>query len=161
MVFHVSAQTSRTIIGKVTDQKGVPLTGVTISSVGANKKVLSDNSGNFSIQVSEKVKALLFSYVGYENKEVATTGLNSISVSLSLEDKALNDVVVVGYGTQKKRDITGSIASVKGDALANKPTQSFEQALGGRAAGVQVVIPSGVLNAPPVLRIRGTNSISL
>ncbi|MFM6970842.1 MAG: SusC/RagA family TonB-linked outer membrane protein [Sediminibacterium sp.] len=161
MVFHVSAQTSRTIIGKVTDQKGVPLTGVTISSVGANKKVLSDNSGNFSIQVSEKVKALLFSYVGYENKEVATTGLNSISVSLSLEDKSLNDVVVVGYGTQKKRDITGSIASVKGDALANKPTQSFEQALGGRAAGVQVVIPSGVLNAPPVLRIRGTNSISL
>lgn len=155
------AQTSRTVTGKVTDQKGAPLTGVTISSVGVKKNSLSDNNGSFSIQVSEKVKALLFSYVGFETKEVNITGLNTVSVSLSLEDKALNEVVVVGYGTQKKRDITGSIASVKGEALANKPTQSFEQALGGRAAGVQVVIPSGVLNAPPVLRIRGTNSISL
>lgn len=155
------AQTSRTVTGKVTDQKGAPLTGVTISSVGVKKNSLSDNNGSFSIQVSEKVKALLFSYVGFETKEVNITGFNTVSVSLSLEDKALNEVVVVGYGTQKKRDITGSIASVKGEALANKPTQSFEQALGGRAAGVQVVIPSGVLNAPPVLRIRGTNSISL
>ena len=161
MLTNTYAQTSRTVTGKVTDQKGAPLTGVTISSVGVKKNSLSDNNGSFSIQVSEKVKALLFSYVGFETKEVNITGLNTVSVSLSLEDKALNEVVVVGYGTQKKRDITGSIASVKGEALANKPTQSFEQALGGRAAGVQVVIPSGVLNAPPVLRIRGTNSISL
>lgn len=161
MLTNTYAQTSRTVTGKVTDQKGTPLTGVTISSVGVKKNSLSDNNGNFSIQVSEKVKALLFSYVGFETKEVSITGLNTVTVSLSLEDKALNEVVVVGYGTQKKRDITGSIASVKGEALANKPTQSFEQALGGRVAGVQVVIPSGVLNAPPVLRIRGTNSISL
>ena len=161
MLTNTYAQTSRTVTGKVTDQKGAPLTGVTISSVGVKKNSLSDNNGSFSIQVSEKVKALLFSYVGFETKEVNITGFNTVSVSLSLEDKALNEVVVVGYGTQKKRDITGSIASVKGEALANKPTQSFEQALGGRAAGVQVVIPSGVLNAPPVLRIRGTNSISL
>jgi TonB-linked SusC/RagA family outer membrane protein len=155
------AQTARNVTGKVTDDKGAPLVGVTVSAVGANRNALTDNSGTFSIQVTEKVKTLRISYVGFNSKEVNINGKSTISVSLSMEDKSLNEVVVVGYGTQRKREITGSIASVKGEALANKPTQSFEQALGGRAAGVQVVIPSGVLNAPPVLRIRGTNSISL
>lgn len=155
------AQSPRTVTGKVTDDKGTPLSGVTISAVGVNKNALSDNNGSFSIQVAEKVKTLKLTYVGFDSKEVSINGVSTVTVSLSPEDKALNEVVVVGYGTQKKRDITGSIASVKGEALANKPTQSFEQALGGRAAGVQVVIPSGVLNAPPVLRIRGANSISL
>jgi TonB-linked SusC/RagA family outer membrane protein len=155
------AQSPRTVTGKVTDDKGTPLSGVTISAVGVNKNALSDNDGSFSIQVTEKVKTLKITYVGFDSKEVSIAGVSSVKVSLSPEDKSLNEVVVVGYGTQKKREITGSIASVKGEALANKPTQSFEQALGGRAAGVQVVIPSGVLNAPPVLRIRGANSISL
>jgi TonB-dependent starch-binding outer membrane protein SusC len=155
------AQTARNVTGKVTDDKGAPLVGVTVNAVGANKNALTDNSGTFSIQVTEKTKTLRVSYVGFDSKDVNINGKSIISVSLSMEDRTLNEVVVVGYGTQRKREITGSIASVKGEALANKPTQSFEQALGGRAAGVQVVIPSGVLNAPPVLRIRGTNSISL
>lgn len=161
LIAEAYAQSPRTVTGKVTDDKGTPLSGVTISAVGMNKNALSENNGTFSIQVSEKVKTLKLTYVGFDPKEVSISGGSTITVSLSPEDKALNEVVVVGYGTQKKRDITGSIASVKGEALANKPTQSFEQALGGRAAGVQVVIPSGVLNAPPVLRIRGANSISL
>lgn len=161
LIAEAYAQSPRTVTGKVTDDKGTPLSGVTISAVGMNKNALSENNGTFSIQVSEKVKSLKITYVGFDSKEVSISGVSTITVSLSPEDKALNEVVVVGYGTQKKRDITGSIASVKGEALANKPTQSFEQALGGRAAGVQVVIPSGVLNAPPVLRIRGANSISL
>ena len=161
LIAQAYAQSPRTVTGKVTDDKGTPLSGVTISAVGVNKNALSDNNGSFSIQVTEKVKSLKLTYVGFDSKEVSIASVSTVNVSLSPEDKALNEVVVVGYGTQKKRDITGSIASVKGEALANKPTQSFEQALGGRAAGVQVVIPSGVLNAPPVLRIRGANSISL
>lgn len=161
LIAEAYAQSPRTVTGKVTDDKGTPLSGVTISAVGMNKNALSEINGTFSIQVSEKVKSLKITYVGFDSKEVSISGVSTVTVSLSPEDKALNEVVVVGYGTQKKRDITGSIASVKGEALANKPTQSFEQALGGRAAGVQVVIPSGVLNAPPVLRIRGANSISL
>ncbi len=155
------AQTARTVTGKVTDDKGAPLSGVTVSAVGVNKNALTDNGGNFSIQVTEKVRTLRISYVGFDSKDVSINGLSSVNVGLNQEDKSLSEVVVVGYGTQKRKDLTGSVASVKGEALANKPTQSFEQALGGRAAGVQVVIPSGVLNAPPVLRIRGTNSISL
>jgi len=161
LIAEAYAQSPRTVTGKVTDDKGAPLSGVTISAVGMNKNALSENNGTFSIQVSEKVKSLKITYVGFDSKEVSISSVSTIAVSLSPEDKALNEVVVVGYGTQKKRDITGSIASVKGEALANKPTQSFEQSLGGRAAGVQVVIPSGVLNAPPVIRIRGANSISL
>jgi TonB-linked SusC/RagA family outer membrane protein len=161
LIAEAYAQSPRTVTGKVTDDKGAPLSGVTISAVGMNKNALSENNGTFSIQVSEKVKSLKITYVGFDSKEVSISSVSTIAVSLSPEDKALNEVVVVGYGTQKKRDITGSIASVKGEALANKPTQSFEQSLGGRAAGVQVVIPSGVLNAQPVIRIRGANSISL
>ncbi len=155
------AQTMRTVTGKVTDDKGQPLNGVTVSAVGAGKNSLTDNAGKFSIQINEKVKTLRMSYIGFDARDVSIIGLSNVSVGLVAEDKSLNEVVVVGYGTQKKKDITGSVASVGGAAFASKPTQSFEQSLGGRAAGVQVVIPSGVLNSPPVIRIRGTNSISL
>lgn len=156
----LQAQTSRTFTGKVTDSKGAPLSGVTVSA-GSDRRTVTDNAGNFTIQVAANVRSLRFTYVGYNILDASISDKNSINVSMTEEDKSLSEVVVVGYGTQKKKEITGSIASVKGEALANKPVQSFDQALGGRAAGVQVNIPSGVLNAPPVIRIRGTNSISL
>ena len=105
------AQTARNVTGKVTDDKGAPLVGVTVSAVGANRNALTDNSGSFSIQVTEKVKTLRMSYVGFDSKEVNINGKSTVSVSLSMEDKALNEVVVVGYGTQRKREITGSIAA--------------------------------------------------
>lgn len=160
LIVQLQAQTSRTLTGKVTDSKGAPLVGVTVSA-GSDRRTVTDNAGNFTIQVTANVRSLRFSYVGYNILDASISDKNSITVNMTEEDKSLSEVVVVGYGTQKKKEITGSIASVKGEALANKPTQSFDQALGGRAAGVQVTIPSGVLNAPPVLRIRGTNSISL
>ena len=156
----LQAQTSRTFTGKVTDSKGAPLSGVTVSA-GSDRRTVTDNAGNFSIQVAANVRSLRFSYVGYNILDASISDKNSISVSMTEEDKSLSEVVVVGYGTQKKKEITGSISSVKGEALANKPVQSFDQALGGRAAGVQVNIPNGVLNAPPVIRVRGTNSVSL
>lgn len=161
----VTAQTSRTITGKVTDERGAPLSGVTVNALSSDKKVvtsaLSDATGNYSIKISEKVKSLLFSYVGLEDQVVTLGTKTEVSLSLSAENKNLAEVVVVGYGTQKKKDVTGSLSSVKGAVLADKPVQSFEQALGGRAAGVQITVPNGVLNNPPVIRIRGTNSISL
>lgn len=156
----LQAQSSRTVTGKVTDEKSLPLPGVTVSA-GSDRRTLTDANGNFTIQVSAAVKSLHFTYVGYTSSDVSITGKSSVSLSLVSEDKSLAEVVVVGYGVQKKKDVTGGISTVKGDALAEKPVQSFDQALGGRAAGVQVTIPSGVLNSPPVLRIRGTNSISL
>jgi TonB-linked SusC/RagA family outer membrane protein len=152
---------NRTVTGKVTDEKGAPLVGVTVSTSNSEKRTLTDNGGNFTIQVASTDRSLRLTYVGYNAETVSLGSGSAYAVRMTAEDKALSEVVVVGYGTQRKKDVTGSIASVKGEAVANKPVQSFEQALGGRAAGVQITIPSGVLNSPPVIRIRGTNSISL
>ena len=160
LVVQLQAQTNRTVTGKVTDDKGSPLTGVTVSA-GSERRTVTDNSGNFTIQVSATAKSLHFTYVGYNATDVIITGKSSVSLSLTPEDKTLSEVVVVGYGVQKKREVTGAISRIGGGAVADKPAQSFDQNLGGRAAGVQITIPSGVLNAPPVIRVRGTNSISL
>ncbi len=159
------AQTNRTVTGTVSDEKGAPLTGVTINALSGDRKVastaVSDASGKFSINVNASVRNLQFVYVGLEEQIVSVTGKSSVLVKLISSSAALSEVVVVGYGTQKKKENTGSISSVKGKDIADKSPQSFEQALGGRAAGVQITVPNGVLNNPPVIRIRGTNSISL
>lgn len=130
LIVQLQAQTSRTLTGKVTDSKGAPLVGVTVSA-GSDRRTVTDNAGNFTIQVTANVRSLRFSYVGYNILDASISDKNSITVNMTEEDKSLSEVVVVGYGTQKKKEITGSIASVKGEALANKPTQSFDQALGG------------------------------
>lgn len=158
MMYAGFAQTARTVTGKVTDDKGLPLSGVTVSAVGAERKSLTDATGAFSIQVGDKTKSLRFSYVGFVDQVVSISG-SSISVSLKAEDKSLDEVVVVGFGTQKRRDVTSSIANISGDKIKDIPVQSFEQALSGKAAGLNVTLPNGVLGNPPVVRIRGVNSI--
>ena len=158
---HAQAQLNRTVKGKVTDEKGNPLSGVTVTIPGSDKRTLTDNGGSFSISVTDKTRYLKLTYVGYNAEEVSITGKAEVSVKLTAEDKSLAEVVVVGYGVQKKKEATGTVATVKGDVIAEKPVQSFEAALAGRAAGVQITVPTGVLNTPPVFRIRGTNSISL
>jgi len=158
----VAAQGNRTVKGKVTDDKGAPLSGVTVSAVGTNRKVVTDNTGNFAIEITSNVKALQFSYVGYALQEVSVADASTVNVSISLkaEDASLSEVVVVGYGTQQKRSVTASIGKVKGADLANIPTTSFDRQLAGRAAGVQVTQVSGNVSAPPRIRIRGVNSIT-
>lgn len=161
----LSAQTNRTVTGSVTDDKGAPLAGVSVNALTSDKKVaatsISDASGNFSIKVTDKVRTLQFAYVGLEEQTVSIAGKNSVAVKLASNAANLSEVVVVGYGTQKKKEATGSAATVSGTVIAEKPVQSFESALAGKAAGVQITVPNGVLNTPPVFRIRGTNSISL
>jgi TonB-dependent starch-binding outer membrane protein SusC len=159
----LAAQSNRTVTGKVTDENGLPLAGVTVSAVGTSRKVLTDKTGNFAIQITGKVKAIQFSYVGFALQEVSVTDASTVNVTISLkaEDASLSEVVVVGYTTQKRKDLTANIATVKGQVVADRPVQSFDQALAGRATGVQISIPNGVLNAPPVFRIQGTNSLSL
>ncbi|MBL7751659.1 MAG: TonB-dependent receptor [Chitinophagaceae bacterium] len=157
----VGAWAQKTVTGKVTDNTGTPVANVSVQVKGSRTGTMTDANGSFAIAISAEAKTLVFSAVDFTTVEEAVGGRTVINVSLAPQEKVLQDVIVVGYGTQRKKEVTGSIATVKGADLANKPVQSFEQALGGRAAGVQVTIPSGVLNAPPVLRIRGTNSISL
>lgn len=157
----MAAWAQKTVTGRVTDNAGNPVPNVSVQVKGSRTGTMTDANGSFAIAIAADAKTLVFSAVDFTTVEEAVSGRTSINVTLAAQEKVLQDVIVVGYGTQRRKEVTGSIASVKGAELANKPVQSFEQALGGRAAGVQVTIPSGVLNAPPVLRVRGTNSISL
>ena len=102
----------------------------------------------------------MFSFIGFKTQEVLISGKTTINIAMEQELTRIDEVVVVGYGTQQKRDVTGSVSSVRGDAIKNVPVQSFDQALQGKAAGVMITVPNGVLNNPPVIRIRGFNSIS-
>ncbi|MFT3750412.1 MAG: TonB-dependent receptor [Agriterribacter sp.] len=151
---------SRIITGTVTDEvNGTPLAGVSVTA--GQVGVQTNEEGKFSISIPSSIKFLNFSFVGYADQRIAIGTNTVINVSLKSGQSELQEVVVVGYGTQKKSDVTASIASVKGASVADKPVQSFDAALGGRAAGVQITVPNGVLNNPPVFRIRGTNSLSL
>jgi TonB-linked SusC/RagA family outer membrane protein len=165
-LLHLQAQNVTVpVSGTVTDEKGAPLAAVTVTALTSDRKVVSttvtDVNGVFKFNVSARVRTLQFSYIGLEEQFVPLAGKSVFPVTLRANSRNLSEVVVVGYGTQVKKDVTGSVASVKGAIVAEKPAQSFEQSLAGRSAGVQITIPSGVVNEPPVFRVRGTNSISL
>ena len=121
---------------------------------------ITDIDGKYSLQLDGQVNTVVKSYTGYTTKEVNISNGTNFNVVLE-SGRILDEIVVVGYGTQRKSNLTGSVASIKGADIASAPTQSFDQGLQGRAAGVQITTPNGVLNNPPVIRIRGTNSINL
>jgi TonB-linked SusC/RagA family outer membrane protein len=161
IVTSLLAQNYHTVKGKVTDESGAGLPGVSVSLPGGKSGTVTDSKGEFSITVPENVKSLKASFVGYESQTLTIKGSSAGSITLLPDAKAISEVVVIGYGTQRKKDVTGGIVSIKGGAVAELPVQSFEAGLGGRAAGVQITVPNGVVNNPPVFRIRGANSISM
>ncbi|EOR96110.1 TonB-dependent receptor [Arcticibacter svalbardensis MN12-7] len=153
------AQT-QTVTGVVTGSDGLPLPGVSVNNRAIKLGTQTKADGGYSIKVGPG-QSLEFTFIGFETKTVKPAG-STLNVVLQGSTNALTEVVVLGYGTStSRRDAVGSIASVKGSEISQQPVQNFQQSLGGRAAGVQVTIPSGVVNAPPVFRIRGTNSINL
>jgi TonB-linked SusC/RagA family outer membrane protein len=150
-----------TVSGRVTSSDdGSPLPGVTVQIKGATRGTNTDAQGNYKL-TSPANGQLVFSFIGYTTQEVPINNRSTINVALAGDSQQLSEVVVIGYGTQSRQDATGSIGSVKGSAIAQMPIQSFESGLAGRTPGVQITVPNGVLNNPPVFRIRGTNSISL
>jgi TonB-linked SusC/RagA family outer membrane protein len=151
----------RTITGKVTNDQGEALIGVTITIPGTTAGASTDVDGNYRLSAPAGAAALKFSYTGYETLETPIGASNVYDVVLQVNQNTLQEVVVVGYGTQQKRAITGNISTVKGEDINTLPAQSFDQLLQGRAAGVNVSLPNGVLNNPPVFRVRGINSINL
>ncbi len=159
-VLNASAQ-NRTISGKVTDEKGIPVEGVSVTSPNGKQGTQTEKDGTYSISVPTSVKNLNFSYVNFVAQTKSIGNNTVMNITLMATDSRLEEVVVVGYGTQKRKEVTGSLTAIRGTVIAEKPVQSFEQALAGRSSGVQITVPSGVLNAPPVFRIRGINSISL
>ncbi|MCC3152695.1 TonB-dependent receptor [Hymenobacter sp. BT770] len=160
-VAHDLQAQSRTVSGAVVGSDGASIPGVTVIVKGGNQGTSTDSDGKYSLSVPEGATTLVYSFVGYDNKEVAIGNQSTINVTLKVNPTGLDEVVVVGYGTQSRRDLTGNVATVSGKQIATAPVQSFDQALQGRASGVNITTPNGLLNNPPVIRIRGVNSINL
>lgn len=150
---------SRTVRGKVTDGSA-PLPGVSIALKSATKGTSSDTEGNFSIEVPNDQAVLVFSYIGFKRQEVAVGSQQTLAITLAPDVANLDEVVVIGYGTSKRRNVSTAIASVGGENMENRPITSFEQGLQGRAAGVSVSQPSGKPGSGLSIRIRGTSSIN-
>lgn len=143
--------------GTVKDKNGVGLIGVTIRVKGTSSGTTSGPDGAFTLNLPAGRDTLVLSYLGYITQEVKA-GAGPVNVVLQSSESQLEQVVVIGYGTQRKKDLTGSIASVKGEDLLSQPVQTATQAAQGRIAGVQV-ISSGQPNSQPQIRVRGTGSV--
>ncbi len=153
------AQT-KDVAGKVTDgTDGSGLAGVTVSAKNSKVSTITDSDGTFSIKVPPKTTTLVFSYVGFKSSEIKiSSGVMSVSLTPGLDQLA--EVIVTGYGTKIKREISGSIARVSGKDIENMPVASVDAALQGKAAGVFVNSQSGKLGQAVTVRIRGNSSIS-
>lgn len=149
----------KTIRGKVTSPNGDPLSGVSVAAKSAKVGTATDNKGEFSITVEEDVTTLVFTHVGFVTAEVAVSDQQSISVVLQVDAKGLSDVVVVGYGQVKKNDLTGAVSTIPVKEMKKLAVTSIDQALQGRAAGVQITQNSGAPGGSTTIRIRGGNSI--
>lgn len=148
----------RTVTGTITDAvDGSPLIGVNIKLKGTTTGVISDIDGNYSIEVDSRKSILIFSYIGYKTREVPVEDLGVINVKLTSDNELLDEVVIVGSGTQKKVSVTGAISSVKGAAL-KAPSSSLTSSLAGRLAGVMVNTTSGEPGSASEFYIRGIST---
>ncbi len=159
-IFVVEAQ-MRTITGKVvSSEDNSPIPGASVAVKGTTIGTVTDLNGNYSLQVPQMTRSLVFSFVGFRTQEANIEDKTVVDVVLPIDIFSVEEVVVVGYGVQKKKDVTSSISQVKGSDIAEKATPSFVQQLAGRASGVQITQSSGDLGTPPNIRIRGVNTIS-
>ncbi len=150
-----------TVTGIVTDESGTPLEGVTVSVVGQNIRTKTGRQGDYRITLPDEDARLAFSSVGFETQEQPTRGLTNLNITLKTAIDDLNEVVVVGYGSVRKSDITGSVASVKGEKITNTSSGSFEALLQGRVAGLHVINSnSDNPQGGSTVRVRGISSIN-
>ncbi len=149
------------VSGKVTDTAGVPLPGVTILIKGTVQGIITDTDGDYSLPKVPADAILVFSFVGMRTQEIAVSGKSQINVSLEEETIGLEEVVAVGYGTQKKATLTGSISNVKGENLSKTPSVNFSNSLAGQLPGLVVITRTGEPgNDNSTLRIRGENTLN-
>jgi TonB-linked SusC/RagA family outer membrane protein len=159
LLSHLVLAQSITITGKVTDEKGNALPGVTIALKGTSKGTNSGADGGYSISAGSN-DVLVFTTIGFNRIEEQVGGRTLISVQMKEDQRMLNDVVVVGYGTQRRRDLTGSVGSVRGEVFKNQPITNPTEALQGRVAGVDIIKSSGAPDATPTIIIRGLASLN-
>ncbi|MFP4019411.1 MAG: carboxypeptidase-like regulatory domain-containing protein, partial [Bacteroidales bacterium] len=149
----------QTISGKIMNaENDSPLPGVNIVVKGTNTGTTSDMNGEYEITIPENQNVLEFSFVGYQSKTIEINGRTTINVALQPRDEELEEVVVVGYGSQKKSLVTGSISEMESEDLSGLPISRAEEALEGKTSGVSVIPSSGSPGAGMNVRIRGTSS---
>lgn len=153
---NLSAQNDKKVTGKVTDNKGESIPGASVKIKNTTTGIATDIDGNFSLNVPDNA-ILVVTSVGFDDQQVNLNGRSEITIVLKTNTKELQEVVVVGYGTQRKVDITGATASVKGEELVKQPVLTATQAIQGKVAGVQI-ISSGQPGTSPIVRIRGTST---
>lgn len=157
--FQTFAQ-QRTVTGTVTSTDGTPLVGATVLVVGHKSGVTTGSDGTFSINVPENAKQLQISYVGSETKTVDISSASNVSVSLTNSATNLSDVVVVGYGTVRKKDLTGAVSMVQSKDFNQGVVTNPIQQIQGKVAGLVITLPGGDPNANPIIRLRGQTSLS-
>lgn len=157
-VVHFTSAQEKVVSGTVSDENGSPLPGVNVVERGTTNGTQTDFDGRYTISVGTG-QTLVFSYLGYKDIVVAVGAQNTINLQMEEDAQALEEVVVIGYGVQRRAEITGSIASVSGDDIQGLVTPSFESQLAGRAAGVQITSNTGIIGETPRIRIRGLGSI--
>lgn len=149
------------ITGKVTDEKGQGLPGANVSVKGTTRGVVTNGEGDYEIDVPDNTSTLVVSFIGYQSQEVSVGGRSTIAVSLVSTDNSLNEVVVVGYGTEKKSNLTGSVATITAKNIENRPVTNLSSSLAGLAPGVSVQQGSGKPGSDGAsIRIRGTGTLN-
>lgn len=149
----------KTVTGTVTDESNMPLPGVNVIVKNTSRGASTDFDGNYSISAAQG-ETLVFSYVGFKNKEIPIGSANNYNVSLETDNAQLDEVVVIGYGTQKKTSVTGAVASFEAEGLVERPLVRMDQALVGQLSGVRVKQTSGVPGAGFTIQVRGSGSIT-
>ena len=157
LVFLLLSLTAQTIVtGTVVDSTtGAPIIGVTIQEAETDKGTVSDLDGNFEFAVTGTDPTLIFRYTGYATVEIKLNGRTFLEVRMSEQSQLFEEFVVVGYGIQKKSDLTGAVSTVKGEDIQRVASDNIEQALQGKVSGVYVAPISGAPGAGAVIRIRG------
>lgn len=148
----------KTVAGKVTDDANQPLPGVSIVIEGTSNGTITDVNGQYSLSVPDGKNVLVFSFIGFKTQKIDVAGRTTIELQLDPESLGINEVVVVGYGTMKKSDLTGAVSKVGGESLQQTATVDVVQTLQGKVAGVDVVANSGEPGAGTKIRIRGVGS---
>lgn len=149
----------RTFSGKVTEENGQPIPGVSISLKGTSKGTNTDINGNFKIEVMDENSILVFSFVGFETQEISVGKTDNLLIKLKVNTKLLSEVVVVGYGSQKKANLTGAVDQVTSDVFENRPLTNLNQGLQGVMPNLNIKMGDGKPNQAPSFNIRGATSI--
>lgn len=158
-VINAVQQQKKNITGTIVDAAGVPVIGANIIEAGTTNGTITDVDGNFSLNVEENA-TIRVSYIGYLDQQLNTSNQQSFNITLIEDTQALDELVVVGYGTMRKSDLTGALSQVSGEDLKNLPVRSVADALQGRTAGVMVTSTGGSPGTPPAVRVRGVGTVN-